>query len=76
MKSFISTFIFLFAALLLSSCKQNNARSSATQSPEKNEIQYAKGLELYKRKGYSILKITHPRMRNFKNGIAFSFVQF
>jgi iron complex transport system substrate-binding protein len=59
MKSFISTFIFLFAALL-SSCKQNNARSSATQSPEKNEIQYAKGLELYKRKGYSILKITHP----------------
>jgi iron complex transport system substrate-binding protein len=60
MKSFISTFIFLFAALLLSSCKQNNARSSATQSPEKNEIQYAKGLELYKRKGYSILKITHP----------------
>jgi iron complex transport system substrate-binding protein len=60
MKSFISTFIFLFAALLMSSCKQNNARSSATQSPYKNEIQYAKGLELYKRKGYSILKITHP----------------
>ncbi len=44
----------------MSSCKQNNARSSATQSPEKNEIRYAKGLELYKRKGYSILKITHP----------------
>jgi iron complex transport system substrate-binding protein len=60
MKSFISTFIFLFAALLLSSCKQNNARSSATQSPEKNEIQYAKGLEIYHHKGYSILKITHP----------------
>ncbi len=60
MKSFISTFIFLFAALLLSSCKQNNARSSATQSPEKNEIQYAKGLEIYHHKGYSILKIAHP----------------
>jgi iron complex transport system substrate-binding protein len=60
MKSFISTFIFLFAALLLSSCKQNNARSSATQSPEKNEIQYAKGLEIYHHKGYSILKITYP----------------
>jgi iron complex transport system substrate-binding protein len=59
MKSFISTFIFLFAALL-SSCKQNNASSSATQSPEKNEIQYAKGLEIYHHKGYSILKITHP----------------
>ncbi len=59
MKSFISTFIFLFAALL-SSCKQNNARSSATQSPEKNEIQYAKGLEIYHHKGYSILKIAHP----------------
>ena len=59
MKSFISTFIFLFAALL-SSCKQNNARSLATQSPEKNEIQYAKGLEIYHHKGYSILKITHP----------------
>jgi iron complex transport system substrate-binding protein len=60
MKSFISTYIFLFAALLLSSCKQNNARSSATQSPKKNEIQYAKGLEIYHHKGYSILKITHP----------------
>lgn len=60
MKSFISTFIFLFAALLLSNCKQNNASSSATQSPEKNEIQYAKGLEIYHHKGYSILKITHP----------------
>lgn len=59
MKSYISTFIFLFAALL-SSCKQNNASSSATQSPEKNEIQYAKGLEIYHHKGYSILKITHP----------------
>ena len=59
MKSYISTFIFLFAALL-SSCKQNNARSLATQSPEKNEIQYAKGLEIYHHKGYSILKITHP----------------
>ena len=60
MKSFISTFICLFAALLISSCKQNNALSSATQSPEKNEIKYAKGLELYKRNGYSILKITRP----------------
>jgi iron complex transport system substrate-binding protein len=60
MKSFISTFIFLFAALLLSSCKQNNALSSTTQSPDKNEIQYAKGLEIYHHKGFSILKITHP----------------
>jgi iron complex transport system substrate-binding protein len=60
MKSFISTFIFFFAALLLSSCKENNVHSLATQSPDKNEIQYAKGLEIYKRKGYSILKITQP----------------
>jgi iron complex transport system substrate-binding protein len=44
----------------MSSCKENNANSLVTQSPDKNEIQYAKGLEIYKRKGYSILKITHP----------------
>ncbi len=60
MKPFFFKFIFLFTALLLNSCKKNNAISSAGESNEKNEIHYAKGFELYKRKGYSLLKITHP----------------
>lgn len=60
MKSFISTFISLFAALLLSNCKQNDTVSPNVTRTSKNEIHYAKGLEIYHHKGYSILKITHP----------------
>ena len=53
---------YLFFSLLLLcfiQCKkeiQNNKNSI----PHKNEIQYAKGLEIYKYQGFSILKITNP----------------
>ena len=60
MKSFIQKLILLITVLLHSGCKQNNALPEATKSSIKNEIQYAKGLEIYHHKGYSILKITHP----------------
>ncbi len=60
MKSFILKFIFFFTALLLGGCKQNSTNSVTTKSTAKNEIQYAKGLEIYHYQGYSVLKITHP----------------
>jgi iron complex transport system substrate-binding protein len=60
MKSFIQKLILLITVLLHSGCKQNNALPEGTKSSIKNEIHYAKGLEIYHHKGYSILKITHP----------------
>jgi iron complex transport system substrate-binding protein len=60
MKSFILNFIFLFSILLLDGCKQNSANSVVSKSTAKNEIQHAKGLEIYHYQGYSILKITRP----------------
>ena len=60
MKSFFLKLIFLFNLLLLCGCKQNSSISSDSATTAKNEIQYAKGLEIYHHKGYSILMITHP----------------
>ncbi len=60
MKSFFLKFIFLFPILLLGGCKQNSANSVVSKSSTKNEIQHAKGLEIYHYQGYSILKITRP----------------
>ena len=41
-------------------CKQNNAVSKETAVSSANSIHYAKGLEIYKQQGFSILKITNP----------------
>lgn len=60
MKSFFLNFIFLFSILLLGGCKQNSTNSVVSKSTAKNEIQHAKGLEIYHYQGYSILKITRP----------------
>lgn len=60
MKSFIVTLIFLFTLLLLVGCKKNSTISDTKKNTPKNEIQYAKGLEIYHYHGYSVLKITHP----------------
>ena len=60
MKSFFLKLIVLFNLLLLCGCKQNSSISSDSATTAKNEIQYAKGLEIYHHKGYSILMITHP----------------
>lgn len=60
MKSFIFKLLFLLSALFLGGCKQNNKLPLAVESHGKNEIQYAKGFEIYKYKGYSMVKVTHP----------------
>ncbi|MBX9806670.1 MAG: ABC transporter substrate-binding protein, partial [Flavobacteriaceae bacterium] len=60
MKS-ISLRIILFILLIsFVGCKQNTSVSSNTIASSKNEIRYAKGLEIYKYSGFSILKITNP----------------
>ena len=49
--------LFLLFAI---GCKQKKEISIAETATVKNEIQYAKGLEIYKYAGYSIVKITKP----------------
>lgn len=60
MKSFFRrTTLFLFLISFIG-CKQNDGISGNKGKNSKNLIQYAKGLEIYKQKGFSILKITSP----------------
>jgi iron complex transport system substrate-binding protein len=58
-----SNFLLVFACSLffiLSGCKQINEKKSASFSASANNVKYAKGLEIYKYDGYSIMKITKP----------------
>jgi iron complex transport system substrate-binding protein len=60
MKSFFINIFFLFILFFLIGCKQNESHSVLDKGTFNNEIQYAKGLEIYKQKGYTLVKITHP----------------
>ena len=53
----ITVFLLLFFFI---SCKQNDGSSAVNNEVVNSEIQYAKGFELYKYSGYSILKVTQP----------------
>lgn len=67
MKSFllrISLFLFLFSII---GCKQNDSFSDAKTKNSENLVQYAKGLEIYKYNGFSILKITNPWPNSTEN---------
>jgi len=58
-----SNFLLFFACsllLFLLGCKQISENNSAPFSASANSVKYAKGLELYKYNGFSILKITKP----------------
>ncbi len=52
-------FLFFFIILFFIQCK-NETKEDKLIFHSKNEIQYAKGLELYKYQGFSILKIMNP----------------
>jgi len=51
--------ILLCLTLLFVQCKKAS-KEVQSLSNSKNEIHYAKGLEIYKHKGFSIIKITNP----------------
>lgn len=53
----ISLFLFLFSIV---GCKQNDSFSNDKTENSKNLVQYAKGLEINKYNGFSIMKITNP----------------
>jgi len=60
MKSTSLKFILLLHILFAFGCKQKKEVSNTYLASSKNEIQYAKGFEVYKYDGYSIVKITSP----------------
>lgn len=60
MKSIFPRIILSLLLLAFFGCKQNNVISGDTMASSKNSIQYAKGLEIYKQQGFSIVKITNP----------------
>ena len=58
MKFVKNTIFFFLIVSLFVQCKKENQHE--IKSGIKNEISYAKGLEIYKYEGFSILKITKP----------------
>lgn len=59
MKSVQNTAFYFLVFLLFIQCKENPKKEKTITTSE-NEIQYAKGLEIYKHQGFTILKITNP----------------
>jgi iron complex transport system substrate-binding protein len=58
-----SNFLLVFACSLLLSflgCKHINEKNSVPFSASANSVKYAKGLEIFKYDGYSVMKITKP----------------
>lgn len=51
--------IAIIAVMVLFSCKKDNNTPTAI-APIQNSIKYAKGLQLYKYNGFSIVKVTQP----------------
>ncbi len=57
---FVQNTAFCFLAFLLFiQCKEGTKKENKIVT-SKNEIQYAKGLEIYKYQGFSIIKVTNP----------------
>ena len=58
-----SNFLYSFAILLLLflfGCKQNETNGKTKISAVANSVKYAKGLELYHYKGFTVMKVTKP----------------
>lgn len=53
----ILLFLYVFSLI---GCKQSSTTLKNEIASSKNEIQYAKGFEIYNHKGFSIVKITNP----------------
>jgi len=60
MKLFLSKYsVFLFLIFAVS-CKKNEENQAVSNQKIENSIQYAKGLEIYKYDGYSVVKVSNP----------------
>lgn len=61
MKSFLSKYPLFLLLLFAVACKKNEpVSSSIPEAKPQNSIHYAKGFEIYKHNGYSIVKVSNP----------------
>ena len=60
MKSIFPRIVLSLLLLPFFGCKYNNDISGDTMTSSQNSIEYAKGLEIYKHQGFSVVKITNP----------------
>jgi iron complex transport system substrate-binding protein len=60
MKSIFLYSFVVFSLLILCGCKQTIGENKTKISAVANSVKYAKGLELYKFKGFTIMKVTKP----------------
>jgi len=60
MKSVVLRVILFLAIISFIGCKKSSENLKNTLTNFENSIQYAKGLEIYKHQGFSIVKITNP----------------
>ena len=60
MKSFLIKIPWLLLLIFVAGCQQKKAISASSITVGTNQIQFAKGLSIYKYEGYSVVKITNP----------------
>jgi hypothetical protein len=60
MKKLFLKFILLSFAIIAAGCKEDLVKSNQRNATQINQIKYAKGLAIYKYKGFSILSIKNP----------------
>lgn len=61
MKSFLSKYSLFLLLFFAVACKKNEpASSSVSETKIQNSIRYAKGFEIYKHEGFSIVKVSNP----------------
>jgi len=53
-------YILFFVASVITGCKQNAGKPLASAEKPGNSIRHAKGLEIYKYNGYTVVKVTQP----------------
>lgn len=60
MKSFLIKIPWLLLLIFVAGCQQKKAISASSITVGTNQIQFAKGLSIFKYDGYSVVKITNP----------------
>lgn len=60
MKSFFIRLTLILLVFSFWSCQKTNENANIKNATAKNQIQYAKGLSIFKYNGFSIVKVTNP----------------
>lgn len=60
MKAFFFRTFLILVLISIFGCQKSSENSKKTNPISENSTHYAKGLELYKHKGFTILKVTNP----------------